>query len=147
MGFLFVPLTTITNDQIPKEKIGNATSLFNLMRNIGASIGIATVVTLQSRHAQQHINNLSGHVSPYNPVTQNVLSRIISLLTSRGADVVTATHQAYAMLFGMIKKQAAIMAYNDVFALLSFTFAAMFPLIFLMQKPKHVQGGAETAVH
>ena len=40
MGLLFVPLTTITNDSIPKEQMGNATSLFNLMRNIGASIGL-----------------------------------------------------------------------------------------------------------
>src|SRR5205814_7406488 len=127
MGFLFVPLTTITNDQIPKEKIGNATSLFNLMRNIGASIGIATVVTLQSRHAQQHINDLSGNVSIYNFFTRDFFNRLVSMLMARGNDLATATHQAYAMLFGMIKKQAAIMAYNDVFALLSFTFAAMFP--------------------
>ena len=40
LGFVFVPLTTITNDPIPNERMGNATSIFNLMRNIGASIGI-----------------------------------------------------------------------------------------------------------
>src|SRR5712671_5504000 len=56
MGLLFVPLTTITNDPIPKEEIGNATSLFNLMRNIGASIGIASVTTILSRNQQKHIN-------------------------------------------------------------------------------------------
>ncbi len=43
MGFLFVPLTTVTHDPIPKERMGNATSVFNLMRNIGGSLGIAMV--------------------------------------------------------------------------------------------------------
>ena len=59
----------------------------------------------------------------------------------------TATHQAYAVLFAMVRRQAAIMSYNDIFGILSLTFAAMFPLIFLMQKPKHAQGGGETAMH
>src|SRR5581483_951427 len=147
MGFLFVPLTTITNDQIPKEQIGNATSLFNLMRNIGASIGIAMVVTIQNRHEQMHTADLSRHVSIYDLLTRTTLNKIVAMLMAGGgSDRVSATHQAYSVLFNMITKQAAIMSYNDVFALLSITFAAMFPLIFLMQKPKHVQGG-EVAVH
>ena len=64
MGLLFVPLSTITNDSIPKQEIGNPTSLFNLMRNIGASIGIAMVTTLVARHSQMHTNNLIGNVTP-----------------------------------------------------------------------------------
>src|SRR5256714_7350845 len=63
MGLLFVPLTTITNDPIPKEEMGNATSLFNLMRNIGASIGIASVTTVVARHVQQHTYDLGAHVT------------------------------------------------------------------------------------
>jgi DHA2 family multidrug resistance protein len=141
MGFLFVPLTTITNDQIPKEQIGNATSLFNLMRNIGASIGIAAVISIQNRHEQMHTADLSRHVSIYDLLTRQMMNKIVAMLMGHGSDMTTATHQAYSVLFSMIKKQAAIMSYNDVFALLSLTFAAMFPLIFLMQKPKHVQGG------
>src|SRR5712672_4423618 len=49
LGLLFVPLTTITNGSVPKHEMGNATSLFNLMRNIGASIGIASVTTVVAR--------------------------------------------------------------------------------------------------
>ena len=52
LGFVFVPLTTITNSPIPNERMGNATSIFNLMRNIGASIGIAMVETVQFRTQQ-----------------------------------------------------------------------------------------------
>jgi MFS transporter, DHA2 family, multidrug resistance protein len=49
LGLTFVPLTTVTNDPIPRERMGNATSIFNLMRNIDASIGIAMVETMQVR--------------------------------------------------------------------------------------------------
>ena len=72
MGLLFVPLTTITNDPIPKEEIGNATSLFNLMRNIGASIGIASVTTILSRHQQVHINIWARHVTAYDPAQSTI---------------------------------------------------------------------------
>jgi DHA2 family multidrug resistance protein len=62
---LFIPLTTITMDPIPKEERGNATSiLFNLMRNIGGSIGIASATTLLARHTQANINVLGAHIPP-----------------------------------------------------------------------------------
>ena len=146
MGFLFVPLTTLTNDPIPKEEIGNATSLFNLMRNIGASIGIATVTTLVARHSQVHTNTLGAHLSVYNPQTQAIISRITSAMIARGADAATATHQAYAFLAGMVGRQAAIMSYNDVFAVLTLLFASMLPLVFLMRKPKQAKPG-KVAMH
>src|SRR6059058_4623585 len=94
MGLLFVPLTTITNDPIPKEEIGNATSLFNLMRNIGASIGIASVTTILSRHQQVHINNLSTHVTAYNPAAQSAIQAMTRSMMASGADLATATRQA-----------------------------------------------------
>lgn len=141
MGFLFVPLTTLTNDPIPNAEMGNATSLFNLMRNIGASIGIAAVTTIESRHEQIHTNVLAGHVSLYDPKTQSLISQLRAMLMAGGADVATATKQAYAMLAGMVQRQAAIMSYNDVFLILTVMFAAMFPLIFLMRESAHAKRG------
>jgi MFS transporter, DHA2 family, multidrug resistance protein len=73
VGFLFVPLTTITHNLIPKERMGNATSMFNLMRNIGASVGIASVTTLITRHTQTNTNILVAHVTPYNMVTNAMI--------------------------------------------------------------------------
>src|SRR5436305_5836510 len=63
LGLIFVPLTTVTNDPIPRERMGNATSIFNLMRNIGASIGISVVEALQFRRLQAHTNYLGQHVN------------------------------------------------------------------------------------
>jgi DHA2 family multidrug resistance protein len=147
MGFLFVPLTTLTNDPIPKSEMGNATSLFNLMRNIGASMGIATVTTLLARHQQIHTHDLGAHVSAYDPATRSMVQQIIAALTARGSDVVTATRQAYAIIFQMVQQQAAIMSYNDVFLILTILFGLMFPLIFLMHKSTHHHKPGEVMAH
>src|SRR5437867_807032 len=63
LGLVFVPLTTVTNDPIPKEQMGNATSIFNLMRNIGASIGISMVETLQFRNQQLDSKPLPANIN------------------------------------------------------------------------------------
>ncbi|HLW55214.1 MAG TPA: DHA2 family efflux MFS transporter permease subunit [Candidatus Angelobacter sp.] len=141
MGLLFVPLTTITNGPIPKEQMGNATSLFNLMRNIGASIGIASVITLVARHSQAHTNVLGGHINPYDPGSVALLGSIKTGMMAQGADAATATQQAYAVAFGMVQRHAAMLSYIDAFFLLSVLFIAVMPLILIMKKPKSGGGG------
>jgi MFS transporter, DHA2 family, multidrug resistance protein len=147
MGLLFVPLTTITNGPIPKEEMGNATSLFNLMRNIGASIGIASVTTIVARHMQQHTHDLASNVTAFNPSVRTMFQSIVQGLMAKGADLATATHQAYAILFGMVQRQAAMLSYIDAFFLLSVMFVCCLPLIFLMRRPKQVGSAAEAMAH
>jgi len=145
MGLLFVPLTTITNDPIPKEQMGNATSLFNLMRNIGASIGIASVVTMNARQLQRHVNDLGAHINPYSGTAQAMLEQARNGFMARGMDMVTATKQAFAALFGIVQQQAAMMAFNDVFLLLAIMFFLCLPLIFIMKRPTKQGGGGGMA--
>jgi len=140
MGLLFIPLTTITNDPIPKEEMGNATSLFNLMRNLGASIGIAAVTTLYTRYQQSHINVLGANVNNFSPAAREILQDTRASLVARGADAQTAANQAYAVVFGMVQQQATIMSFNDVFWILTMLFMLMLPLVLLMRKPKHQRG-------
>jgi DHA2 family multidrug resistance protein len=147
MGLLFVPLTTITNGLIPKEQMGNATSLFNLMRNIGASIGIASVTTISARHAQTHINTLTQNVTIYSPATQAMVQGVRQNMMAHGVDSATATKQAYAGLFGMVQQQASMMAYVDVFFLLSIMFLVCLPLILIMKKPPKGGGGPGSMAH
>src|SRR4029453_7444631 len=72
MGLLFVPLSTISMNYIPRESIGNATSLFSLMRNLGAGIGIAVVATMVSRRTTTHAAILSEHVNPYSDAARQL---------------------------------------------------------------------------
>jgi DHA2 family multidrug resistance protein len=140
MGLLFVPLTTITNDPVPKEEIGNATSLFNLMRNIGASIGIASVTTLLSRNQQKHINILGSHVTVFDPQAQSVINALKASFMKAGSDPATALQQAYAAIAGMVDQHAYMLAFNDAFRFMMIMFALMLPLIFVMRKPQHKGG-------
>jgi MFS transporter, DHA2 family, multidrug resistance protein len=145
IGLLFIPLTTITNDPIPKEEMGNATSLFNLMRNIGASVGIATVATMLARKQQVHVNQLGENVTSYSAGARETMAAIQQGLASRGIDAVTAGQQAQAAVWGMVQRHAAMMSYNDIFFFLAALFAAMLPLVLIMRRPKH-QGG-DVVVH
>jgi DHA2 family multidrug resistance protein len=136
LALLFVPLTTITMDPIPKEKMGNATSIFNLMRNIGGSVGIANVTTVVARHTQMHINDLGANVNPYSLSSRMNLNGLTSMFTSRGMDRVTAAHGAYDATFGMVARQAAMLSFVDAFWLLGITFLVITPLIYIMKKPE-----------
>ncbi len=142
MGLLFVPLTTVAMDRIAPKDMGPATSLFNLLRNIGGAAGIAVVQTILARDRQEHINILGSHVNPYDPSTQLMFQNMRSAFMAAGADMATATQRAYAALFGMVQKQAAMMAFIDGFKVLAFVFVILLPLVFLMQKPRHHDGPA-----
>ena len=115
MSMLFVPLTTITMDAIRKEEMGNATSLFNLMRNIGGSIGIAVATTMIARTSQTFINTLGAHVNPYSPQAQAMMAQMRAYFMSRGSDVATATREAYGAVNGMVQQQSALLSYLNEF--------------------------------
>jgi DHA2 family multidrug resistance protein len=137
LGMLFVPLATVSMDRIPQEGMGNATSLFNLVRNIGGAIGIAVVQTFLERDRQGHTNTLVAHVNPYDPAAQLMFQNLRSAFVSRGSDLATATNRAYGALWGMVQRQAAIQAFLDAFLMLAVVFVAMAPLLVVMKKPQH----------
>ncbi len=147
MGLLFVPLTTITNDSIPKQEMGNATSLFNLMRNMGASIGIAIVTTMVARHAQVHTNVLGSHVTSFDPAAQAAFQMMKNGFMANGMDPSTATRQAYAGMFGMVQRHASMLSYVDAFFLLAVMFISVLPLVLVMKRPSHAGSAAEAMAH
>jgi DHA2 family multidrug resistance protein len=137
MGLLFVPLTTVAMDRISLKDMGHATSLFNLLRNLGGSAGIAIIQTVLARDRQEHFNVIGAHVNVYAPSTQLMLQNLRSAFVARGSDPATAATRAYAALFGMVQKEAAMIAFIDAFTLLALVFIAMLPFLLLMKKPRH----------
>ena len=140
LGLIFVPLTTISMAPIRKENMGNATSLFNLVRNLGGSIGISAVSTMQTRFQQRNISQLGANVNPYSMSARNAMNSLRGMFMSQGSDVVTASHQARAAMFGMVSRQASMLAYNSIFLILAGLFVLMLPFIFLMHRPQ-AKGG------
>ncbi len=137
LGLIFIPLTTITNDPIPRERMGNATSIFNLMRNIGASVGIASVTTLLARNTQAHTQVLGAHVHAYSATARAHLEGIRQAFIAAGVDPLTAGKQASAAIFGEVQRQAAMLSYDDAFVLMGAMFGAMLLLVPILRRPSH----------
>jgi DHA2 family multidrug resistance protein len=144
MSLLFVPLTTVSMDPIPREQMGNATSLFNLMRNIGGSVGIAMTGTMLARNSQSTTAMLGRNVTPYDHASQTMFAQMKAGFMAAGADAVTATNRAYAAMFGLVQRQATMVSFVEIFQLLGILFVALVPLVLLMQRPK---GGGHVSAH
>jgi MFS transporter, DHA2 family, multidrug resistance protein len=142
LGLVFVPLTTITMGPIPKETMGNATSLFNLVRNLGGSVGISAVNTVQIRREQANIDILGRHVNPYDASSRQMFAALQRMFVSQSGDMVSAAHRAREALFRMVEQQASMLAYNTVFRLLAGLFLLLIPFIFLMRRPGSKGGPA-----
>jgi len=140
MALLFVPLTTVAMDPIPRERMGYATSLFNLMRNIGGSIGIAMTGTMLARNNQSTTALLGAHVTPYDAASRQAFEQMRAALMAAGNDVVTATNRAYAILFGMVQRQATMVSFVGIFQLLGVLFLLLIPLVLLMKRPQRAAG-------
>jgi MFS transporter, DHA2 family, multidrug resistance protein len=140
LALLFVPLTTVSMDPIPRERMGYATSLFNLMRNVGGSIGIAVTGTMVARGTQTWGKILSANVTPYDPETQTLFAQMRAGFMAAGADGVTATNRAYAAMAGMVARQAAMVSFVTLFELLGIIFLALLPLVLLMKRPRAAAG-------
>jgi DHA2 family multidrug resistance protein len=145
MAMVFVPLTTATMDSISREEMGNATSMFNLMRNLGGSFGIAAATTYLFRREQFHTFQLGAHVTAAGPRTERFLQGIQGALVARGVDPVTAAHQAQGAIWGMVQRQASMISFIDTFRAMAIVFLLVIPLLLVMKRPKGQ--GRSTAMH
>jgi DHA2 family multidrug resistance protein len=145
LAMLFVPLTTATMGPIAKEQMGNATSMFNLMRNLGGSFGIATATTYLYRRQQFHTHVLGANITPYSPNAQAYLKGLQSNMMAHGMDSVGAVQRSYGAVWGLVQRQASMQAFVDTFFFMSMVFLLMLPLLFIMRKPKPHAG--PTAMH
>ncbi|MGH9404111.1 MAG: EmrB/QacA family drug resistance transporter, partial [Terriglobia bacterium] len=139
-GFLFVPINVMAFYFIPREKTNNATGLINVARNIGGSVGISVVATLQARRAQMHQDVLVSHLTPYDHTYQSMLSGTAHMLQSAGASASEALAQAQGLLYGELLRQSAMLAFIDVFKMLAYVCLGMIPLMFLMKKMRPRKG-------
>jgi MFS transporter, DHA2 family, multidrug resistance protein len=149
MGFVFVPLTTTAMGTLPNEQMGNASGVFNLMRNTGGSIGIAAMTTMLARGAQVHQNVLAGNLNPYNPVVQqrmHQLQGVFGTMTGGNGPGGPGAQQAMGALYGMLVRQAMVLSYIDNFRLLAFMCLLCIPAALLFKRVK-ARKGAAAAMH
>ncbi len=137
LAMIFVPLTTVTLATISRTEMGNATGMFNLLRNIGGSVGIAMAATLLARYEQFYQTNLVAHINPYNPTFQMHLGKIKQALIIKGISVTQADHSALGMVYGEVRRQSGALAFNRIFFIIGLAFLVIIPLLLLLKRPAH----------
>src|SRR5690606_18231349 len=104
---VLVPLSIIATAMIPPSQAGSASSLYNILRNLGGAMGIAMLATVLDSRAAYYFDILRSHVTPGNPAAAERLTLLTEHLGSAEA--------ALRLLDGQVRQQAQIMAYNDAF--------------------------------
>jgi len=140
LGFIFVPLTTTSMGTLANKEISNASGIYNLMRNIGGGLGISLATTMLSRLGQFHQNNLSANMSPLNPAFQETLHAFQGVFAGSGP--ATATRQAYAAIYGILSRQASLMAFVDIFRWEAIICLCCIPLVFILKRVRASKSAA-----
>src|SRR5438445_152806 len=134
LGFVFVPLSTLTLATIRRDKLVNATAVYGMARNIGGSVGIAVVTTLLAQRSQFHQATLVGHITPWDPETRAQPVKWAGHFAAQGSDTFTAQQRAVVMLYRDTVAQAQLLAYADDFWLLAVMFAVVPLFLPLMRR-------------
>ena len=142
--FILVPASALATSGLPAERIPNASGLFNMMRNLGGSFGIALLSALLTVRERFHSNRLGEAVSVYNPLTQERLDLLTHKFTAAGSDTVTAGQQALAVVDSVVRREATLMAFSDCFHVLGFVLIGATLAAFL-SRPVKATGAAAPA--
>ncbi len=140
MGFLFIPLTTMTMAGIKKEDMGNAAAIYNLLRNLGGSFGVAFVTTMLARRAQFHQNHLVDNLSQFDARLQMGSAQSSHALQYKGFIPSIADQGSLGMIYGRLLREASMISFNDTFYILSVLMILVLPLVLIMRMAKTTGG-------
>jgi DHA2 family multidrug resistance protein len=143
MGFFFIPLTTMTMARIKKEDMGNASAIYNLLRNLGGSFGVAFVTTILARREQFHQSRLIEHVTQFDRAYQILSEKTTQFLQYKGFERFMSENGGIGVIYRELLRQASMLSFNDAFHLVSIMMACILPFVLLMKKG----AGASTGMH
>ena len=144
MGMIFPTLSASSLSVVAREKIGYAASLYNMMRNTGAAIGIAYMTTMLVDHEQMHQSRLAEHLSIFDAWK---LSESAPRMPGAPSfhylpQMIGGQHQAFGMIYNAIQAQAAILSFNDIYRILAVVMALMIPGFLLLRRGQRASGPA-----
>jgi MFS transporter, DHA2 family, multidrug resistance protein len=131
VGLVYVPLSTVAFTTLPRALRNEGTAFFNLLRNVGSSIGISVVMFLLTQNTQILHASLAEHVTPYN---------VVSNPAAIAAHVDVGTAKGLAALNAMITDQGTMIAYIDDFRLMMVLTLLTIPFLLLIKRAKPEAG-------
>lgn len=145
-GLIFVALSTAALSSIERPKLTAATGLYNVIRQVCGSIGIAVFATQLTSGATRNRAMLVGHISNFNPVSVSHFDLFHAAIATRhGSDPVAAQLVAMKLMDLQLTRQASMLSYNRVFFLMAVCFVLIFPLILLLRGGRGAHGSPELA--
>ena len=135
MAMVFIPLQTMAFATIPKEEMGNATSIFSLLRNLAGSFGIAFMTTILAQRAQFHQFRLSERLQPFDPRYQMGIQKAMIILKAKTG--VASNFGANGLVYQQLMKEATLRSFNDAFYLSTVIMICILPIVFLLKRPIH----------
>jgi len=134
LGLAFVSVTTVTLSTVLKEQMTAATGLYNVVRQVCGSIGIALSATFLTRGYMSSRTHLMENISSYSSESTKWIAGIRQLMISKGADAVTSNQQAIKIVGRFVDKHSYMLSFNRVYFLVSMLFVITIPLVFLLRK-------------
>ncbi|HVP36391.1 MAG TPA: DHA2 family efflux MFS transporter permease subunit [Terriglobales bacterium] len=140
MGLLFTPLSTIALSEIPRHKIAQATGLFNVIRQIGGSFGVAILGTLLVRRQIFHSTMYGQQINQYSPAFKHISYGLQYFAQhSVGGTMAEASQRAGALINSYVAQQSFVQSINDDFLFAAVVvFIGIMPILFLRMKKKAV---------
>jgi DHA2 family multidrug resistance protein len=135
MPFIFVSCAYVTMVYVPREQMNNASGIFNLLRNLGGSFGVAFVSTVLARRAQFHQCRLCEHLSPYHPGLTFNLDQFKSYLGYNLGNLADQTELAREMVYRQMQREASALSFNDAFYCQMVIFLALVAIVWIIRKP------------
>ena len=146
LGLLFTPINNVAFGSLKPHEAQQASGLINLARQLGGSFGIAVLGAYLTRHIAYHRADLVTNIYAGNPAFQERYAAIVSGLMRQGASLADAQSRAYAIMDGVLMRQASMNAYNDAWLLLLTSFLCVIPAVFLLHGPNARAGQQAAAV-
>ncbi len=133
-SLIFVSLSTAALSTVPRPRLTNASALYNLVRQIGGSFGIAIIATMLESRQQTTAVMLGRHLNPFNPQFTQRYHMISGGLTAlHGTAPAVANKQAMALLNGMVQQHAAVIAFDYSFYVVGALFIIALPLVLMLR--------------
>ena len=136
LGFLFTPINNVAFGSLKPHEAQQASGLINLSRQLGGSFGIAVLGTYLTRHTEYHRADLVANLYAGNPAFEQRYHALVAGLQARGTSLIEAQQRAYGVMEGIVRKQSAMLAYNDSWLFILLSFLCVVPAVFLLRKPK-----------
>jgi len=139
---MLVPLLSLATADIPTKESNSASALFNMMRNLGGSVGIALLSTLVTNREHLHSVRIGSTVTAESPQVAARLGHLTDVLLMKGLDPVTAGRTALKILNNSMTEQSFLLAYGDAFYVIGAVMGASAFLLFFVHKPRQLQKAA-----